>query len=106
MNILEALKEIESGKIIRSQVGKEVNFYFQATLLPYDLKMIHRIDADCLEFDEKIANVHDLYELVDRDEDFKICLKYLKSDKYSIVTEKEMVQECEKIRQKNQEDEE
>jgi hypothetical protein len=102
MNILEALKEMESGKIVRSQVGREISFFFNSTLLPYDSKILHRIEASEIEQDEKITSIKDLKEMFD--DDFRICISYLRSENYSVVTESLMVEECEQIRAKNQEE--
>lgn len=101
MNILEALKEVEAGKIVRSETDNDVHFYIQTTLVPFQTKQVQMIDANALDDREKILTIKDLEDYFYAD--FRICIKYLRSDKYELVTELQMVAECERIRTKNRE---
>src|SRR5215468_3007724 len=99
MNILEAIKELESGKMIRSVIGKEVCFYIQSVVFPYQTKEIHVIYTEILDHKHRnISTMKDLSEYFDAD--VKFYIEHIKYEGYDLVSEEDLLKECEEIRKK------
>lgn len=90
MNILEALKCVDEGEIVRYEQKTQVWFIIQATFEPIGDKSIIRIRADAAEsFDECPKNLNGIdYAAVD-----DVCLDSIRSCSYKTVTFEEMMAE-------------
>lgn len=91
MNILEALQAIDDGKIVKLETEDEVYFAFQTILLPFEVKEFCYISISRhgSEFDKPIQSIKDLYEI--KIEGPKFCLFVVKSNKFEIVSEQQMI---------------
>jgi hypothetical protein len=98
MNILEALKAVKDGKIIKTKIG-EVYFILQSVLLPFEEKQIQKIDLNECAYKKNcplsISDLH--YEFLEN-----ICIEALDRRDYSMVTPEEMMEEIQNKWKENQ----
>lgn len=88
MNILEALKEVENGSIIRGKLPSGVFYLLQTTLFPFGEKEIIKICVDA-EYMERPEEIKDLAT----EDTERMPLSAVTSNNYRISSLEEMLHE-------------
>jgi hypothetical protein len=107
MNILEALKELRTGKFIRAadKYNDNDTVYFMVRFMsPFDEEYIKQIClAECKHEDKMPEKMSDLprtrFNVGDG-----ICLDFIDSENYSVVTKEQLIEEVKKFWIKSNED--
>ena len=91
MNILEALREVENGAVVRGKIRTEVFYILQTTLVPFGEKEVVKIEVEeC--YNQKPEDIKDLI----RESFENISMSAVISTSYRVSSFEEMLREVQR----------
>lgn len=91
MNILEALKEVENGNVIRGKIPTEVFYILQTTLSPFGEREVVRIEVSDF-YKQRPEEIKDL----SRESFENISMSAVVSNNYRVSSLEEMLNEIQR----------